>query len=120
MPTNHEKIVDKIVWVSRAKKDSTLMRGAKICNPLPPDASNYPKELFYKYIGEYQLAQPDIFRAGGILTVSAAFADVLRQFNFWSTRLYPVRLLQNDRKTPIDGDSLQLSGAQYYNAHGRV
>jgi hypothetical protein len=128
MPDNQDEVAHKTVWVSEAMRDSTLIKGfqsepplreqksaleaigrATHGDPLPPDPDHYPKELFYKYPSEHLPRQPDIFNAGGIWTVSAAFADVLRQFNLGSTALYPVRLLQHDRKTPIDGDYFCLA-----------
>jgi hypothetical protein len=41
--------------------------------------------------------------AGGFLTVSEAFAEVLSGFDLGRTQLRPVALLKSDRKTPFSG-----------------
>ncbi|NSX55455.1 imm11 family protein [Parasulfitobacter algicola] len=108
------------VWVSRAMMDSTLMKGFDHDNyfvdkenaldamrrnekgePLPAD--RFPKEMYGEYRDEKVKKQPDIFNAGGFWTVSAECADVLRQFDLGQTSLYPVKILQHDRTTPVEG-----------------
>ncbi|MBC9881188.1 hypothetical protein G8O24_28050 [Bradyrhizobium sp. INPA01-394B] len=51
---------------------------------------------------DYKL--PDIFFAGSFWAVSKATADVLRQFNLGYGALYPVKVLRNDRQTPVGGE----------------
>ena len=47
--------------------------------------------------------QPDIFRDGNFLIISAVFADVLSQFDLGKTCLYPVEVFEHDRETPVGG-----------------
>jgi hypothetical protein len=51
---------------------------------------------------DYRL--PDIFFAGSFWAVSRAAADVLRQFDLGGGGLYPVKVLKNDRQTPVGGE----------------
>ena len=116
---------DKVVWVSRAMMDSTLMksflsdlyfadqelaldamRRVKRGEPVP--AGHHPKEYYGKYPDKRMGPPPDIFCAGGDYVVSAAFAEVLRQFDLGRTTLCPTRLFQYDRTTPVPGDYFYL------------
>ncbi|HWE18248.1 MAG TPA: hypothetical protein VG758_13870 [Hyphomicrobiaceae bacterium] len=110
-----------IVWVSRAMMDSTLVKPfhgdlyfadqglaadaitrTERGEPLPRD--HYPQEIYAIYPNKRMGRQPDIFSAGGVWVVSAAFTDVLRRFQLGRTVLHPTRLFQYDRKTPVEGD----------------
>jgi hypothetical protein len=83
-------------------------RRASLGEPLPAD--HYPKEFYGKYVNKRMGPQPDIFSAGGSWVASVAFAEVLRQFNLGRTALYPTRLLQHDRKTPVEGSDYYCLG----------
>jgi hypothetical protein len=120
--TGRNMAKEKVVWVSRAMMDSTLiksffhsdvyfadkelaldaMRRTERSDPLPAD--RYPKEIYAKYPDKWMSRQPDIFTASGFWAVSAALAELLRQFNLGRTALYPTRLFQHNRKTLVDGD----------------
>jgi len=44
-----------------------------------------------------------LFSAAGLLTISEAFAEVLRDFDLGQTRLHPVELLHSNRSEPFPG-----------------
>jgi len=117
---------NKVIWVSRVMCDSTLiksfesnyaledansavdaMRRNKVGEPLPVD--RFPTELYGAYPDKRMKRQPDIFMAGGYWAVSAEVATVLRQFSLGRTSLYPTRLFQHDRKTPVEGEYFCLN-----------
>jgi hypothetical protein len=52
--------------------------------------------------GKYKL--PNLFFAGSFWVVSGAAADVIRQFDLGGGGLYPVKVLQKDRVTPVEGN----------------
>jgi hypothetical protein len=107
------------VWVSRAMKSATNQRPlqhsfsderrpfAVDCKrkneagePLGPEC--FPELIYGSPLAEekdYQL--PHLFFAGSYWAVSKAAADVLRQFDLGRGALYPVRVVRNDRQTPI-------------------
>ncbi|WP_192179617.1 hypothetical protein [Mesorhizobium amorphae] len=47
--------------------------------------------------------------AAGAVVVSAACADVLRQFDLGHSSLYPIKLFQHDRTTPVEGEYFCLN-----------
>ena len=51
----------------------------------------------------------DFFLAGTHWIVSARFAELLRQFEMGGAHLYPVRFLQKDRETPVNGEYFCLN-----------
>lgn len=116
----------EIVWVSRAFMDSSLvkritsdlfesdtdkaveaMKGNE--KGLPYPSERFPDELYAKDRGKKLGKQPDIFNGGSYWIVSAACADVLRQFDLGDGALYPTKLLQHDRITPVEGEYFCLN-----------
>lgn len=76
-------------------------------------ANRFPKEMYAEYKDKKEKKQPDLFNAGGTWTVSSACAAVLRQFDLGEGNLYPVKLFQHDRTTPVEGEYFCLNfGAQ--------
>ncbi|PWR25316.1 imm11 family protein [Zavarzinia aquatilis] len=67
-------------------------------------AERFPAELYGKYSLKKINKLPDFCDALGYWVVSAAMADVLRQFDLGHTSLYPTRVYQHDRKTPVEGE----------------
>lgn len=57
---------------------------------------------------------PHLFKAGGFVTVSEPFAEVLRGFALGRTRLHPVELLHLDRETPFPGRHYFLNIAEVH------
>jgi hypothetical protein len=51
---------------------------------------------------------PQLFRGGGYCIVSSRCANVLRRFDLGQGALYPVAVLQKDRRTPVEGDWFSL------------
>ncbi len=47
--------------------------------------------------------------AAGAVVVSAACADILRQFDLGHSSLYPIKLFQHDRGTPVEGEYFCLN-----------
>lgn len=68
----------------------------------------FPDTYYGKYRNRRMPRQPDLFLAGGFWCVSAACADVLRRFDLRPGGLHPVRLFQNDRETPVEGEYFGL------------
>ncbi|WP_107498259.1 DUF1629 domain-containing protein [Thalassobius sp. I31.1] len=114
------------VWVSRIMCDTTLIKGIdhntyfedkdaavdamrrnEAGEPLPAD--RFPSEMYAEYPDKRLKKMPDIFNAGGYWAVSVEVAAVLRQFNLGHTSLYPTRLFQHDRKTPVEGNYFCLN-----------
>lgn len=114
------------IWVSRVFVDSTRIKGfdsdisienmqlavdamqkSKKGEPLGPE--RFPKEMYGKYPDKKHRSILGIFMANGFWTVSAECAEVLQNFNLGKTRLYPVKLFQHDRKTPVEGDYFCVS-----------
>lgn len=110
------------VWLSRAPADASNLRpltnsfvgterqeSGKIWGasniagePLPKEC--FPEEIFgTPDAKEAAYRLPDLFSDGNFWVVSAAAADVLRQFNLGQGSLYPVKILRNDRKTDVGG-----------------
>lgn len=113
------------VWASRAFMDSTRIKGFT-ADPLPTgmslgqmaelneageqmSAEHFPKEIFAKYPDKRETKQADLILAAGAVVVSAACADVLRQFDLGHSSLYPIKLFQHDRKTPVEGEYFCLN-----------
>ncbi|WP_170416668.1 hypothetical protein [Ruegeria atlantica] len=79
----------------------------------PQSEDCFPKEMYAKYNDKKEKKQPDFFMAGGLWTVSSACAAVLHQFDLGEGNLYPVKLFQHDRTTPVEGEYFCLNfGAQ--------
>lgn len=71
--------------------------------PLGPE--NFPREIYATPDAKesaYRL--PDIFSDGNFWVVSKAAADVLARFNLGNGALYPVKVLEKDRETPIGSE----------------
>jgi hypothetical protein len=68
----------------------------------PVPAERFPKVLYGMYASEKIRKLPDICYAG-TWVVSTAFADVLRRFELGLTSLYPTKVFEGDRKTPLAG-----------------
>jgi hypothetical protein len=113
------------VWASRAYMDSSRVKGFT-ADPLPNGitpgelakrneageampAGYFPTEIFAEHPDKREKKQSDFFRSGGALIVSSACADILRQFDLGQSSLYPIRLFQHDRKTPVEGDYFCLN-----------
>ncbi|MGN7737667.1 hypothetical protein [Ensifer sp. 22564] len=113
------------IWASRAFMDSTRIKGFT-ADPLPTgmglgqmaklneagermSAEHFPKEIFAKYPDKKEKKQADLVLAAGAVVVSAACADVLRQFELGHSSLYPIKLFQHDRKTPVEGEYFCLN-----------
>jgi hypothetical protein len=75
----------------------------------PLTSDFFPTEVFADYKDKKEKRQPDLFMAAGAWTVSAACAAVLRQFDLGAGNLYPIKLFQHDRKTPVDGEYFCLN-----------
>lgn len=116
---------DARVWASRAFMDSTRIKPFT-ADPLPTgmglgqmaelnqagermSAEHFPKEIFAEYPDKKEERQPDLILAAGAVVISAACADVLRQFDLGHSSLYPIKLFQHDRKTPVEGDYFCLN-----------
>jgi len=46
---------------------------------------------------------PDFFNGSGYWIVSTELADILRQFELGASALYPIKIFQHDRETPVPG-----------------
>ena len=110
-----------LVWVSRAMKHASnqrpfrndvaerdhdrlleIGRANNLGEKLAP--SDFPQEIFGQpYAREKDYRLPDLFHAYGYWVVSQVAADVLRQFDLGQSGFYPVRVLRNDRQTPVEG-----------------
>ncbi len=89
---------------SYAKEDTwRFNKGA----PLPKD--EYPTEIYGGYVDLHYKRQPDLFTAGVGLIVSAATAEVLRGADMGRGALYPIKLFQQDRTTPVEGEYFSLN-----------
>ena len=109
------------VWVSTAMGHASNLRPmthsfgadegslehARSCRKLnekgdPLDQECFPAEVFgapNAKEADYKL--PDLFFAGSYWVVSASAAEILHKFDLGDGGLYPVRVLKNDRQTPI-------------------
>lgn len=113
------------VWASRAFMDSSRIKGFT-ADPLqtgmdlgqmaelnqsgePMSAEHFPTEIFAEYPDKKEKKQADLVLAAGAMVVSAACADVLRQFDLGHSSLYPIKLFQHDRKTPVEGEYFCLN-----------
>ena len=113
------------VWASRAFMDSSRIKGFT-ADPLPTgmnlgqmaeaneagermSAEHFPKQIFANYPDKKEKKQADLVLAAGAVVVSAACADVLRQFDLGHSSLYPIKLFQHDRKTPVEGEYFCLN-----------
>lgn len=117
---------DDTVWVSCAMMDSSLVKAftsdvlehdegkaleamRQNSKGVPFPADRFPKECYIKRKGKKYGKQPDIFMVSGFWVVSAACADVLRQFDLGEGGLYPTKLFQHDRTTPVEGEYFCLN-----------
>jgi hypothetical protein len=89
------------------------MENSRKGQPMPAD--RFPKRLHGEYRDVHIKKLPDIFMAGGFWVVSAACADVLRQFDLGQTALYPVEIFQHDKKTRVEGDYFHLAFGEVKN-----
>ncbi|CAN7617574.1 hypothetical protein LJR235_004577 [Pararhizobium sp. LjRoot235] len=113
------------IWASRAFMDSSRIKGFT-ADPLPTgmnlgqvaelnqagermSAEHFPKEIFAEYPDKKEMKQADLVVAAGAVVVSAACADVLQQFDLGHSSLYPIKLFQHDRKTPVEGEYFCLN-----------
>ncbi len=98
------RLVHKITS-SLAEKDSNSVFDAMQRNergePLPAD--RFPSVLFGMYPDKHFTKLPDICNADGFWIVSSQCAEILRQFDLGRTSLYPTKVCQHDRKTPVEG-----------------
>ncbi|WP_170784788.1 hypothetical protein [Ruegeria lacuscaerulensis] len=114
------------VWYSRVMVDSTLIKpftSEQALNDLPAAGAGsknnkagiaQPRDAFSDVIfGIYRdqklKAQPDIFNGPYGLVVSRAVADVFREADLGKTQLYPLKLCQHDRVTPVEGEYFTLA-----------
>lgn len=68
-------------------------------------ADEMAKEIFgTSSADEKDYRFPDLFHAYGYWVVSAAAAEVLKQFDLGGGGLYPVKVFKNDRITPVGGE----------------
>ncbi len=113
------------VWASRAFMDSTRIKGFT-ADPLPTgmglgqmaelneagermSAEHFPKEIFAEYPDKKEKKQADLVLAAGVVVVSAACAEVLRQFDLGHSSLYPIKLFQHARTTLVEGEYFCLN-----------
>ncbi len=122
---------EKIAWVSRAMMEAAKIKGFDSdvfeedeeraldamgrneyeAEPLPRD--RFPRAMYESRIQKPMKRLPHLAKCGGFWTVSAACAEVLRQFDLGDGALYPVEMYHIDRKTRIEGDYFCLNfGAQ--------
>ncbi len=114
------------VWISTAMADPSNLRPfrhdvverdreafdsgpdrvvTKIKEGYPVSAAEMATEIFgIASAREKDYRLPDLFHAYGYWVVSSTAADVLRRFDLGSGGLYPVRVLKNDRETPVGGE----------------
>jgi hypothetical protein len=111
------------VWISTAMSDPSNQRPLKHSfsdtelrktaiewgerndagEPLPQ--SSFPLEVFgISSAEEKDYRLPNLFFAGSYWVVSAAAAEVLRQFDLGQGGLYPVKVMKKDRETPVGGE----------------
>lgn len=64
-------------------------------------ADNFPRRIWATEDFDESLVLPHIFFAYTCWVVSAAAADILRQFEMGEGALYPVELFKKDRATPM-------------------
>jgi hypothetical protein len=77
----------------------------KIKEGYPLSVEDLASEIFGTVSAEekdYRL--PDLFHAYGYWVVSSTAADVLRSFDLGGGGLYPVKVMKQDRATPVRGD----------------
>lgn len=117
---------DKI-WISRAMMDSTIITAFRPDETIwssekiidtrkrntagePLSEEFFPTELHGKY-HDYFFSEklPDICTAGPYWIVSEPVAEVFRQFDLGESALYPVKMLQHDRETPVEGTYFHLN-----------
>jgi hypothetical protein len=122
MGNNASRGMSEMVWISTAMQDPRQWRpftndladnggtGNLLTNTArrndagePFDVDAFPKIIWgaadrgAKSFGKL----PDLFYGFGYWTVSARCADVLRQFDLGNGALYPVKVCQKDKVTPI-------------------
>jgi hypothetical protein len=113
--------MSEMVWISTAMRDPRHERPlthsfsdsrerlafAILCSGRNSAGESLGSECFpsaiwpNKYAKRAVKALPDIFFAGSVWAVSARCADVLRQFDLGNGALYPVKVCQKDKVTPI-------------------
>lgn len=116
---NSKRMTEK-VWVSRAMMDEALVKPmisdigeADIERAVdtikrndkgePLSADKFPKEIYGNEDAGVLSSMPDFFFADAGWVVSSASAKVLREFDLGDGALYPVKLFEKDRETPLDG-----------------
>ncbi|WP_170772414.1 hypothetical protein [Ruegeria lacuscaerulensis] len=114
------------VWHSQVMLDSTLIKpftsdqvlnelsaagvvGKKNLEGFVQSPDVFPDAIFGKYPNQKLKAQPDIFFGPYGLVVSRAVAGVLREADLGKTQLYPLKLCQHDRVTPVEGEYFTLA-----------
>lgn len=115
-----------IVWVSGAIMDPSLIlkldadivikdesRAIKAYWAIqagePLDEGWFPKEVWADDEAGVIRALPDLFCVNGYWVVSKPCADVLLHFELGRGALYPVKIFQHDRTTPVEGEFFSLS-----------
>lgn len=113
------------VWASRAFMDSSRIK-AFTADPLPTgmdlgqmaemneagepmSADHFPRQIFAEYPDKKEERQADLVLAAGAVVVSTVCADILRQFDLGRSCLYPIKLFQHDRTTPVEGEYFCLN-----------
>ena len=114
------------VWVSRIMMDSTLIK-AFTSDAIERDkdatlqrmemhqeglniaAKAFPQEFYSDSRHKKIKKQPDIFLCGGFWCVSSAVAEVLQRFDLGEGSVYPTKLFQFDRETPVEGEYFCLN-----------
>src|SRR5262249_34567125 len=80
---------------------SKIVRDINRGESLEPDA--FPKQMWNEKPKPIKQL-PQIFKAASYFTLGAKAADVFRQFDLGGGGLYPVEVLQKDRKTRVEGE----------------
>lgn len=57
---------------------------------------------------------PPLFSAGGFLTVSESFAEILKRHDLGRTKLHPIELLRSDERTAFEGRNFFLNIAEVH------
>lgn len=84
-----------------------LIRAAKEGEPL--QAADLPPEM-WKTVDKSKFRPfPPMFRVNGFDAITGEMAEVLRRHNIGDTKLFPVTLLKEDRKTPFEGEFFFLN-----------
>lgn len=122
-------MTSQAVWVSDALSDPTYKK--MLDNDLPQDdpeifrastSYNYvgrkveerkiPKAFFPKNAHDSVGRLYDFFNVSGHYVVSAAFANVLKEFDLGETSLHPAEFMEFDRKTRVGGSYFCVNFAE--------